>query len=103
MESHLPPEWLGAIAEVKQLVQELPARGDKHLVELRRQIPESRQERREEPHTPLDQMRRLLARMMEDWVKYWVFDWQAEAPGPTPAHTTGAGNGTERASGIMKM
>jgi transposase-like protein len=91
----LPPEWLGVVEEVKQLIADLPAEGDKRLLELWRQIPERRAGRQNEPHSPLDQLRYLLARLMEDWSQYRVFDWQPEVPWTN--------NGTEQVIGKMKM
>ena len=95
LEHSLPQSWQWVVGEVKPLVAELPARGDKRLLELWRQVPANRQGRRAEPHSPLDQLRYLLARLMEDWPKYRVFDWQAEVPWTN--------NATERVIGKMKM
>jgi transposase-like protein len=95
LEPQLAPEWQKVVHEVKQLVTDLPAQGDKRLLELYRQIPESRQGRMNEPYSPLDQLRHLLARMMTDWAKYRTFFWQAGVPWTN--------NGTERAIGRMKL
>ncbi len=41
----LPPEWLGVIEETQTLIQELPIEGVRRLLQLWRQIPETRQGR----------------------------------------------------------
>jgi hypothetical protein len=38
----IPPEWLGVIEETRTLIKELPIQGDSRLVQLWRQIPETR-------------------------------------------------------------
>jgi transposase-like protein len=95
LEPQLPPEWQKVVNEVKQLVTDLPVQGDKRLLELYRQIPESRQGRMNEPYSPLDQLRHLLVRLMTDWAKYRTFFWQAGVPWTN--------NGTEQAIGRMKL
>lgn len=91
----LPAEWQGVLAEVKQLIEDLPAGGDKRLLALWRQIPATRQGHFDQPFSPLVQLRYLLARLMEDWTKYRLFDWQPEVPWTN--------NATERVIGKMKM
>jgi hypothetical protein len=91
----LPPEWLGVIEETKTLIEELPIQGDRRLVELWRQIPETRQGRKGSELSPLDQLRFLLVRLAQDWARYRVFDWQPDVPWTN--------NLTEQAIGRMKM
>jgi hypothetical protein len=80
---------------VKGLIAELPLEGEKRLVQLWKQIPESRIGRGSEEWSPLDQLRHLLIRLAENWRRYRVFDWQPDMPW--------ANNGTEQAIGRMKM
>jgi transposase-like protein len=91
----VPEEWQWVIREVKGLVEELPIQGDKRLLALWRQVPASRKGRKAEPHSPMEQLRYLLARLMTDWEKYRLFDWQPEVPWTN--------NTTERVIGKMKM
>jgi transposase-like protein len=91
----LPEKWHKTINEIEQLVQELPAEGEKRLVQLYRQIPVNRAGRGNEPMTPLEQFRHLIGRLAEDWSKYRLFDWQPEVPWTN--------NLTEQANGRMKM
>jgi len=95
LQSQLPAEWHAVLSEVKQILDELPVEGEKRLLALWRQIPETRQGRNNQPYTPLDQLRYLLARLMGDYARYRVFDWQPEVPWTN--------NGSERAIGKMKM
>jgi transposase-like protein len=91
----VPAEWHWVIQEVKRLIDELPLQGDKRLLELWRQVPANRQGRKYQSHSPLEQLRYLLARLMTDWEKYRLFDWQPEVPWTN--------NATERVIGRMKM
>jgi transposase-like protein len=95
LRTSLSVDWLPTLDEVKLLVQELPAEGDKRLVQIYRQIPANRAGRRAEPMTPIEQLRHLVARLAEDWAKYRVFDWQPQVPWTN--------NLTEQANGRMKM
>lgn len=90
----VPKEWLWVIDEVKQLIAELPLEGSKRLFELWKQIPE-RRAGRDQPLSPLDQLRQLLLRLSEHWPNYRVFDWQTDVPWTN--------NGTEQVIGRMKM
>ncbi len=74
----LPEEWHKTIDEVKLLVQELSAEGEKRLVQIYRQIPVNRAGRRDEAMTNLEQFRHLVGRLAEDWIKYRVYDWQPQ-------------------------
>jgi hypothetical protein len=87
--------WNGLVEEVKTIIKELPMEGDHRLVELWRQIPESRQGRNGSGLSPLDQLRYLLVYLSENWARYRVFDWQRDVPWTN--------NPTERVIGKMKM
>jgi transposase-like protein len=91
----IPPEWLGIIEETKTLIKELPMEGDRRLLELWRQIPETRQGRNGSDYSPLDLLRHLLLRLAENWTRYRVFDWQPDVPWTN--------NPTEQVIGRMKM
>lgn len=91
----VPEEWQWVIREVKQILEELPQEGEKRLVELWRKMPQSRQGRSSQGFSPVDQLRHLLVRLMEDYPRYRVFDWQPEVPWTN--------NTTERVIGKMKM
>jgi transposase len=91
----VPPEWVGIIEETKTLIKELPIQGDRRLLELWRQIPETRQGRNGSELSPLDQLRFLLVRLAQNWARFRVFDWQPDVPWTN--------NPTEQAIGRMKM
>lgn len=90
----IPEDWLWVIDEVKLLITELPLEGSRRLFELWKQIPE-RRAGRDQPLSPLDQLRLLLLRLSEHWPHYRVFDWQPDVPWTN--------NGTEQVIGRMKM
>jgi transposase-like protein len=90
----VPKEWLWVIDEVKQLMKDLPPTGSRRLLELWKQIPEKRVGR-DQPLSPLDQLRYLLLRLSEHWAKYRIFDWQKDVPWTN--------NGSEQVIGRMKM
>ena len=94
LKEQVPEEWLWVLEEVKELLGDLPPTGNRRLFELWKQIPE-RSAGREQPLTPLEQLRHLLIRLSEHWTKYRVFDWQPDVPW--------ANNGTEQVIGRMKM
>jgi transposase-like protein len=91
----VPPEWSWVVEETKTVVKELPIQGDRRLLELWRQIPETRQGRFGTELSPLDQLRHLLVRLVENWRRYRVFDWQPDVPWTN--------NPTEQVIGKMKM
>jgi transposase-like protein len=91
----IPPEWLWVIEETKILIKELPIQGDRRLLQLWRQIPETRQGRNGSELSPLDQLRFLLVRLAQNWARYRVFDWQPDVPWTN--------NPTEQVIGKMKM
>ncbi len=79
---------------MKQILDELPLEGER-LIALWWQIPESRQGWGDQLYTPLDQLRYLLARLMTDFSRYRVFDWQPEVPWTN--------HGSEKVIGKMKI
>lgn len=90
----LPEDQQPVLAEIKQLIDELPPEGGKRLFELWKQIPVEKSAR-DEPLTPTEQLRNLLIRLSEHWSTYRIFDWQPEVPWTN--------NGTEQVIGRMKM
>jgi hypothetical protein len=90
----VPEEWRRVNDEVKQIISELPPEGSKRLFELWKQIPE-RQAGRDQPLSPLDQLRYLLLRLSEHCPNYCIFTWQEGVPWTN--------NGTEQAIGRMKV
>ena len=95
LEEKLPVEYRWIIAETKTIVDELPLHGDRRLLELVRQVPETRQGRNGSEYSALDQLRYLLLRLVDTWRRYRVFDWQPGVPWTN--------NLTEQAIGRMKM
>jgi transposase-like protein len=91
----LPPEWVGVVEEVHQLLKDLPFQGDKRLVALSRQLPPSQMGKEGSQYSPLDQLRYLILRLAENWTHFRVFDWQSEVPWTN--------NPTEQVIGKMKM
>ena len=94
LKAQVPEEWLWVLEEVKELLGELAPTGNRRLFELWKLIPE-RSAGRDQPSTPLEQLRHLLIRLSEHWPKYRVFDWQPDVPWTN--------NGTEQVIGRMKM
>jgi transposase-like protein len=94
LKEQVPKEWLWVLEEVKEILGELAPTGNRRLFELWKQIPE-RSAGRDQPQTPLEQLRHLLIRLSEHWTKYRVFDWQPDVPWTN--------NGTEQVIGRMKM
>jgi hypothetical protein len=72
----VPEEWVWVVEETKVLIKGLLLQGDRRLLELWRSLPESRQGR----NGTLDQLRFLPARLVENWARYRVFDWQPDVP-----------------------
>ena len=91
----VPTEYTWIIEETKTILHELPLQGDRRLLELLRQVPETRQGRKGSDLSPLDQLRFLLVRLAQQWSRYRVFDWQPDVPWTN--------NLTEQAIGRMKM
>jgi transposase-like protein len=91
----VPTEYTWILEETKTILHELPVQGDRRLLELLRQVPETRQGRNGSEYSPLDQLRYLLLRLVDSWARYRVFDWQPDVPWTN--------NLTEQAIGRMKM
>lgn len=91
IEAQISAEWRAITDEVRAIVAELPAEGDKRLLGLWRQLPA----RKMGDYTPLDQLRSLIGRLVENWSRFRVFDWQPDVPWTN--------NPTEQAIGRMKM
>jgi hypothetical protein len=91
----LPQEWLWVLAEIKQLLGELPIEGSRRLLELYKQLPGRFASQADASLTSLEKLRLLLIRLSEHWPTYRVFDWQQDVPWTN--------NGTERVIGRMKM
>lgn len=94
MRETVPKEWQWVLEEIKTLLAELPLEGSRRTFELWKQIPE-RRAGRDQPLSPLDQLRQLLLRLSEHWPNYRVFDWQTDVPWTN--------NTTEQVIGRMKM
>ena len=94
LQDKLPEDQQPVLAEVKQLIDGLPAGGGKRLYELWKQVPLEKSAR-DQPLTPTEQLRNLLIRLSEHWSSYRIFDWQPEVPWTN--------NGTEQVIGRMKM
>lgn len=94
LQTTLPPSWLGMLDEIKQLLHDLPIQGSRRLFELWKQIDVPRSAR-DEPRTPVDQLRNLLIRLSEHWESYRIFDWQPDVPWTN--------NATEQVIGRMKV
>lgn len=91
----VPTEYTGILEETQTILHELPVQGDRRLLELLRQVPETRQGRNGSAYSALDQLRYLLLRLVDSWARYRVFDWQPDVPWTN--------NLTEQAIGRMKM
>ncbi len=80
------PEWPRVIAEVRQLVEELPPKGDERLLELWQQVQkESGHRKRREVDTPLQKLARLLVQLMENWGRYRFYLTEGGAQLGVPA------------------
>jgi transposase-like protein len=90
----LPPEWLWVLAEVQELIAEIPPQGNKRLYALWKQVAVPRG-KRSDPRTPMEQLRNLLIRLSEAWPNYTAFYTDADIPWTN--------NGTEQVIGRMKM
>ena len=90
----VPKEWLWMLDEIKGLIDFLPPDGSKHLHALWKQLP-GRSSGRDQPRTPLEQLRDLLLRLGEHWPSYCTFQSEPDVPWTN--------NATERAIGRMKM
>jgi transposase-like protein len=91
----VPGEFIWIIDETKTIVKELPIQGDRRLLQLWRQVPQTRQGRNGSEYSSLDQLRYILVRLAENWARFRVFDWQPDVPWTN--------NPTEQVIGRMKM
>jgi transposase-like protein len=94
LQATLQQEWQWVLEKIRELLEQLPPDGGKRLFELWKQIPE-RRAGRDQPRSPVEQLRDLLIRMSEHWPYYRVFDWQKDVPWTI--------NGTEQVIGHMKV
>lgn len=68
------PDWPQVIAEVRQLVEEMPKEGDERLMELWQMVQkESGWRKRREQDTPLQSLARLIVQLMENWRRYRLY------------------------------
>jgi transposase-like protein len=95
LKQSLPPEWIRVAEEVRQILRDLPIQGDKRLVELSRQFPPSLWGQSRSEFSPVDKLRFLILRLVQNWAQYRVFDWQPGVPWTN--------NPTEQVIGKMKM
>src|SRR5438105_1289948 len=69
-----PPDWPVVIEEVKQLVEEMPPKGDERLLELWQQVQkECGYRKRREEDSPLQKLARLILQLTENWRKYRLY------------------------------
>lgn len=90
----LPKEWLWVLAEIKELMEELPPDGNKRLYALWKQV-KAPGGRHIGQYTAFDQLRDLLIRLSETWPSFCTFYNDPGIPWTN--------NGTERVIGRMKM
>ena len=90
----VPKDWQWILDEIEQLIEFLPAQGDKRLYALWKQLA-IRRTGRGQPLTALEQLRSLLLRLSQHWQSYCTFQHEPEVPWTN--------NATERAIGRMKM
>ncbi len=95
LKQSLPPEWVETAMQVRQLLQDLPIEGDKRLLAMVRRLPPSPRGRKGSTYTPLDQLRGLILRLIENWSRFRVFDWDKDVPWTN--------NPAEQVIGRMKM
>ena len=94
LQDALPEDYQEILAEVKQLIDELPAQGGTRLFELWKRTPVAKSAR-DQPLTPSERLRNMMIRLSENWPRYRVFDWQPEVPWTN--------NTTEQVIGRMKV
>jgi transposase-like protein len=94
LENTLPKEWLWVVAEIKELMDELPPDGSKRLYELWKRVA-VRRGKGTHQLTPTDRLRDLLLRLSENWTSFCAFYNDPAIPWTN--------NGTERVIGRMKM
>jgi transposase-like protein len=78
LKNSLPEDWLWAVDEIKALMADMPPTAPQRLHALWKQVPGNK--RRKGKDTPLEQLRRLLARLMTSWERYTTFFHDPEIP-----------------------
>jgi transposase-like protein len=94
LKQELSEDYQAILAEVQQLIDELPDWGGSRLFELWKRTPVEKSAR-DQPRTPSERLRNLMIRLSENWPRYRVFDWQPDVPWTN--------NTTEQIIGRMKM
>jgi len=94
LQNTLSKDWLWVVEEIKELMEELPLDGDKHLYALWKQV-KAPGGRHTGQYTPIDQLRDLLIRLSENWSAFCAFYTDPAIPWTN--------NGTEQVIGRMKM
>ncbi len=94
LREQIPKEWLWVIDEIEELIEYLPASGDKRLYWLWQRMTSARRTGRGHPLTALQQLRDLLLRLSHRWQSYCTFQLE-DVPWTN--------NRTEQAIGRMKM
>lgn len=94
------PDWPQVVAEVRQLVEEMPAKGDERLLELWQKVQkECGHRKRREQDTPLQSLARLILQLIENWRKYRLYLTEKGAELGVPA----TNNRTEQMIGNGKV
>jgi len=99
LKQELPEGYQEVIAEIKHLVNELPAQGGSRLFELWKRTPVVKSAR-DEPLTPSERLRNLIIRLSENWHRYRVFDWQPDVPWTNNATEQVIGRGKVRSRSV---
>jgi len=94
LRTSFPKDWHWVLGEVDELIETLPAEGDRRLYALWKRL-SGRKSAPDRPRTPLEQLCDLLLRLSETWRSYILFDQDPEVPWTN--------NLTEQAIGRMKM
>ncbi len=94
LERTLGPAWQETIADIRQLVDELPAEGDRWLFALWKAIG-ARAPGSGKQASALCKLRQLVLRLSEGWEVYRLFVEREDAPSTN--------NGTERAIGKLNV
>jgi len=72
LEEEIPPEWLYVILEIRNLIDQLPDKGDKLLYAIWKEMP-GRTTKPNEERTPLEKLRDIALRLSQDWHSYIAF------------------------------
>jgi len=78
LKESLPEEWLWVLEEVKALMESMLPESSRRLHALWKQLPGDK--RRTGQDTPVERLRRLLARLVTSWERYTTFFQDAEIP-----------------------